>query len=153
MYPVTFLVFGRPRLAGVNDLETHYRNLLRSHVRLDFSELPESRAKDPAKQLRDESERIGPKLRAVRCPVLLDAAGKPRSTEAFAEWLRPRIDRGESLAFALGSSHGFDPALKAEFPEKLSLSPMTFPHDLARVMFLEQLYRAFSLLKGSPYHK
>ena len=85
--------------------------------------------------------------------MLLDAGGKARSSEEFAAWLKPRIERGDSLAFALGSSHGFDPSLKTEFPERLSLSPMTFPHDLARVLFLEQLYRAFSLLKGGTYHK
>jgi 23S rRNA (pseudouridine1915-N3)-methyltransferase len=153
MYPVTFLVFGRPRLPGVRDLEEHYRNLLRAHVRLDLVELPESRAKEPARQLREESERLRPRLAAARCPVLLDASGKARSSEEFAAWLQPRIGRGESLAFALGSSHGFEAALKADIPEKLSLSPLTFPHDLARVLFLEQLYRAFSLLKGGPYHK
>jgi 23S rRNA (pseudouridine1915-N3)-methyltransferase len=153
MYPVTFLVFGRLRLAGSRELEDHYRSLLRAHVRLELIELSESRSKDPLKQLREESERIKPQLLAARCPVLLDASGTSRSSEAFAAWLKPRIDRGDSLAFALGSSHGFDPGLKTEFPEKLSLSPMTFPHDLARVVFLEQLFRAFSILKGSPYHK
>jgi 23S rRNA (pseudouridine1915-N3)-methyltransferase len=63
------------------------------------------------------------------------------------------MDRGESLAFAIGSSHGFDPALKGEIREKMSLSPMTFPHDLSRIMCLEQLYRAFAILKGKTYHK
>lgn len=153
MYPVTFLVFGRPRLAGVQALESHYRDLLRSHARLDLTELAESRVKDPAAQLRDESERIRPKLRGVPSPVLLDAAGRAYSSEGFAAWLRPRTDRGDRLAFVLGSSHGLDAALKAECPEWMSLSPMTFPHDLARVLFLEQLYRAFTILKGGPYHK
>jgi 23S rRNA (pseudouridine1915-N3)-methyltransferase len=153
MYPVTFLVFGRPRLSGIRELEDHYQGLLRAHVRLELVELAESRAKEPARQLRDEAERLRPRLKAVACPVLLDASAKPRTSEEFASWLKPRLARGEGLAFALGSSHGFDAALKAEIPEKLSLSPMTFPHDLARVLFLEQLYRAFSILKGSPYHK
>lgn len=153
MYPVTFLLFGRPRLPGLEDLEHHYRNLLRTHVRLDLVELAESRAREPARQLREEAERLRPRLLETRVPVLLDAAGRSLDSEGFAAWLRPRIDRGDALAFALGSSHGFDPSLKAAVPEKLSLSPMTFPHDLARVLFLEQLYRAFSLLKGRPYHK
>ena len=52
-----------------------------------------------------------------------------------------------------GSSHGFIPALKAEIKEHLSLGPMTFPHDLSRVLFLEQLFRAFSIPKGTRYHK
>lgn len=153
MYPVTFIAFGRPRLEGVQDLEAHYGKLLRTQVRLDLLELPGSRAGDPARRLREEAERLRPHLARARCAVLLDAGGPARTSEGFAAWLGPRVDRGESLAFALGSSDGFDPALKAEVAEKLSLSPMTFPHDLARVLFLEQLYRAFSILKGGPYHK
>ena len=115
-------------------------------------ELPEGRG-EPSRQMKDEAERIRPHLLAARCPVLLSADGPPRSSEAFAQWLGARMDRGESLAFAVGSSHGFDPELKAEVREHLSLSPMTFPHDLSRVLFLEQLYRAFAILKGTPYHK
>ncbi len=153
MYPVTFIAFGRPRLEGVQDLESHHGKLLKTQVRLDLLELPGSRAGDPSRRLKEEAERLRPHLARARCPVLLDAAGPARTSEGFAAWLGPRVDRGESLAFALGSSDGFDPALKAEVAEKLSLSPMTFPHDLARVLFLEQLYRAFSILKGGPYHK
>jgi len=152
MYPIRLITIGRPRLAPVRELETHYQGLLKAFARLSVVELPEGRG-EPSRQLRDEAERIRPQLLAARCPVLLSADGPPRSSEAFAQWLGARMDRGESLAFAVGSSHGFDPELKAEVREHLSLSPMTFPHDLSRVLFLEQLYRAFAILKGTPYHK
>jgi 23S rRNA (pseudouridine1915-N3)-methyltransferase len=152
MYPIRLIAIGRPKLAPVRELETHYQGLLKAFARLAVVELPEGRG-EPSRQMKDEAERIRPHLLAARCPVLLSADGPPRSSEAFAQWLGARMDRGESLAFAVGSSHGFDPELKAEVREHLSLSPMTFPHDLSRVLFLEQLYRAFAILKGTPYHK
>jgi 23S rRNA (pseudouridine1915-N3)-methyltransferase len=152
MYPIRLLTFGHPKLAAVRDLEDHYRTLLKGHARLTVVELAEGRG-DPARQLKEEAERLRPQLLSARCPVLLTAEGPARDSEAFARWLGARMDRGESLAFAVGSSHGFDPALKAEVREHLSLSPMTFPHDLSRVLFLEQLYRAMTILKGTPYHK
>ena len=152
MYPIWLIAIGRPKLAPVRELETQYQGLLKAFARLAVVELPEGRG-EPSRQMKDEAERIRPHLLAARCPVLLSADGPPRSSEAFAQWLGARMDRGESLAFAVGSSHGFDPELKAEVREHLSLSPMTFPHDLSRVLFLEQLYRAFAILKGTPYHK
>ena len=152
MYPIRFLTIGRPKSGALRDLEKHYQTLLKAYARLESIELAEGRG-DPARQLRDEAERLRPQLLSVRCPVLLSAEGPPRSSEDLAKWLGARMDRGESLAFAIGSSHGFDPALKAEVREHLSLSPMTFPHDLSRVLFLEQLYRAFSILRGTSYHK
>jgi 23S rRNA (pseudouridine1915-N3)-methyltransferase len=152
MYPIRLIAIGRPRLAPVRELETHYQGLLKAYARLAVVELAEGRG-EPARQLKEEAERIRPQLLSARCPVLLSADGPPRSSEAFAQWLGARMDRGESLAFAVGSSHGFDPELKAQVREHLSLSPMTFPHDLSRVLFLEQLYRAFAILKGTPYHK
>lgn len=152
MYPVRLITIGRPKSEALRSLDSHYRDLLKAFARFEVMELPEGKGEVP-RQLRDEAERMRPQLAAVRCPVLLDAEGPPRSSEAFAAWLGQRMDRGDSLAFALGSSHGFDPALKGEIREKLSLSPMTFPHDLSRVMFLEQLYRAFTILKGKTYHK
>ena len=152
MYPVDLIAFGRLKLEPCRALEAHYLGMLRPHARVEVLELQEGRG-DAARQLKEEAERLRPKLRAAGRAVLLDPAGRSFSSEAFAAWLGERVDRGERLAFALGSSHGFDPALKAEVPDKLSLSPMTFPHELSRVMFLEQLYRAFTILKGGPYHK
>jgi 23S rRNA (pseudouridine1915-N3)-methyltransferase len=139
-------------MTPIRDLEQHYRTLLKAYARLEVDELAEGKG-DPARQLRDEADRLRVHLRAARCPVLLSAEGPPRTSEAFAAWLGVRMDRGDSLTFALGSSGGFDPALKAEVKEHLSLSPMTFPHDLSRVLFLEQLYRAFAILRGTAYHK
>ena len=152
MHPVSLLTLGKLRTAPLRDLEKHYLDMLRPFARMEVVELTEGKG-DPARALAEEAERLRPRLKAARCAVLLDPAGPPRTSEAFARWLGERMDRGESLAFALGSSHGFDPTLKSEVKEKLSLSPLTFPHDLTRVVFLEQLYRAFAILRGSPYHK
>ena len=152
MYPIRLVVIGRPKLESIRQLESHYRDLLKGFCRLELLEIPEGKG-EAVRQLKDEGERLRTLLAPFRCPVLLDAEGPSRSSEAMAAWLGTRMDRGESLAFALGSSHGFDPALKQSIPERLSLSPMTFPHDLSRVMFLEQLYRSFAILKGRTYHK
>lgn len=152
MYPVTLLAFGRLRLDPCRELERHYLDMLRPYARMTVTELPEGKG-DPARQLRDEAERLRPRLAAVRCPVLLTPEGRLEDSAAFARWLAQRMNRGDSLAFAIGSSHGFDADLKKEIPEQLSLSPMTFPHELSRAMFLEQLYRAFTILRGKEYHK
>lgn len=152
MHSIQVLAFGRPKLESIRELEKHYLSLLRPLAKLEVVELPESKG-DPSRQLREEAEKLRPRLKAARCAILLDAGGPTRTSEAFAAWVGARLDRGESLCFALGSSHGFDPALKTEIPEKVSLSPMTFPHDMARVLLLEQLYRAFQILRGGPYHK
>jgi 23S rRNA (pseudouridine1915-N3)-methyltransferase len=152
MYPVSVLAFGRLRLEPCQKLQEHYLGMLRTYARMEVVELPEGKG-DPARQLREEAERLRPRLAAARCPVLLTPEGASRDSEGLARWLVERMNRGESLAFALGSSHGFDPALKKEIPEQMSLSPMTFPHELSRVMFLEQLYRAFTILRGKEYHK
>jgi 23S rRNA (pseudouridine1915-N3)-methyltransferase len=152
MYPIGLIAFGRLRLEPCRGLERHYLDMLRPYARIEVAELTEGKG-SPARQLKEEAERLRPRLKAVACPVLLTPEGKLRDSTALAKWLGERMDRGESLAFILGSSHGFDPELKKEIREQLSLSPMTFPHELSRVMLLEQLYRAFTILRGKDYHK
>jgi 23S rRNA (pseudouridine1915-N3)-methyltransferase len=86
--------------------------------------------------------------------VLLDAAGKNLDSNALANWLGELRDRGtRELIFLCGDAEGFPDGLRQRAQQKLSLSPMTFSHELARVMLAEQLYRAFAILSGSPYPK
>ncbi len=86
--------------------------------------------------------------------VLLDAAGKNLDSNALAKWIGELRDRGtRELIFLCGDAEGFPDGLRRRAHQKLSLSPMTFSHELARVMLAEQLYRAFAILSGSPYPK
>jgi 23S rRNA (pseudouridine1915-N3)-methyltransferase len=86
--------------------------------------------------------------------ILLDAEGKNLDSDALAKWLGEQRDRGaRELIFLCGDADGFPEALRRRAQQKLSLSAMTFSHELARVMLAEQLYRAFAILSGSPYPK
>jgi len=83
--------------------------------------------------------------------VVMAEEGQTFDSRAFAERLEG--SGSERLVFVIGGAEGIDPALKARARWKLSLSPMTFPHELARLLLLEQLYRALTIQQGGPYHK
>jgi 23S rRNA (pseudouridine1915-N3)-methyltransferase len=86
--------------------------------------------------------------------VLLDAGGKVYDSEAFAKWIGEQRDRGtREIIFVCGDADGFPDSLRDRVKQKISLSPMTYSHELARVMLAEQIYRAFAILSGSPYPK
>ena len=88
----------------------------------------------------------------VATMMLLDAAGKSFTSEAFAKWLGDHRDSGpREIIFLCGDADGFPDELRQRVKQRLSLSAMTFSHELARVMLAEQLYRAFAILSGSPY--
>jgi len=86
--------------------------------------------------------------------VLLDAGGKAQDSHAFASWIGDQRDRGtREMIFVCGDADGFPNSLRERVKQKLSLSTMTYSHELARVMLAEQIYRAFAILSGSPYPK
>ncbi len=86
--------------------------------------------------------------------VLLDAGGRSIDSNALAKWLGELRDRGSrEIVFVCGDAGGFPESVRQRIPQKLSLSPMTLSHELARVVLAEQLYRAFAILSGSPYPK
>jgi 23S rRNA (pseudouridine1915-N3)-methyltransferase len=103
-----------------------------------------------------DADAAAKKLEADRAAtvVFLDAAGKTLDSNALAKWLAELRDRGtRELIFLCGDADGFPENLRQRAHQKLSLSAMTFSHELARVMLAEQLYRAFAILSGSPYPK
>jgi len=86
--------------------------------------------------------------------VLLDAAGKQLTSQQFAQWLGDLRDRGmRELVFLCGDAEGFSEELQASARQKISLSTLTMPHEFARVVLAEQIYRAFAILAGHPYPK
>jgi 23S rRNA (pseudouridine1915-N3)-methyltransferase len=96
------------------------------------------------------------KLRARTSPmvVLLDGRGRSFSSEEFAAWIGRQRDGGvQNLVFAVGPADGWSDAARAGAGLLLSLGPMTLPHEMARVVLAEQVYRAFTILAGHPYHR
>jgi 23S rRNA (pseudouridine1915-N3)-methyltransferase len=96
------------------------------------------------------------KLRARTAPmvVLLDSRGKSLSSEEFAAWIGRQRDGGiQNLVFAVGPADGWSDAARAGAGLLLSLGPMTLPHEMARVVLAEQVYRAFTIMAGHPYHR
>jgi 23S rRNA (pseudouridine1915-N3)-methyltransferase len=86
--------------------------------------------------------------------VLLDAGGKTYDSDGFAKWLGAQRDRGaREMIFVCGDADGFSEKLRERVQQRMSLSAMTYSHELARVMLAEQIYRAFAILSGSPYPK
>jgi 23S rRNA (pseudouridine1915-N3)-methyltransferase len=92
-------------------------------------------------------------LEKVDYPVLLDVEGKQLNSTDFSKYLQQIMNKGSrNLGFIIGGPYGFSADVYRAVPESISLSPMTFSHQLVRLVFLEQLYRAFTIIKGEPYH-
>ncbi len=145
MMKITLIAVGKLKEAYLRDACAEYEKRLSRFCKLEIAELPERSG--PAA----EAEEI---LRRIRgyCYVLA-IEGNERTSPAFAAELRGHLDAGRELTFVIGSSCGLDARVKARADALLSFSKMTFPHQLFRVMLLEQLYRAFMISSGSEYHK
>ena len=140
---IRLLMLGKTRRPEIRALLDDYLQRLRPYAEVELSEVPNSPA-----ALR--------KLKANPAAVwvLLDAAGKQFTSQQFAKWLAEQRHRGtRELIFLCGDAEGFPDELRRRAQAKLSLSTMTLPHELARVMLAEQIYRAFAILAGHPYHK
>lgn len=140
---IRLVMLGKTRRAEVRALLEDYLSRIRRHAAVEVMELREAGAALRKFQL-DSAATV----------VLLDAGGKPLTSEQFARWLGELRDRGaRELVFLCGDAGGFPEALRRRATQKLSLSSLTFSHELARVMLAEQLYRAFAILSGHPYPK
>ena len=131
----TVLAVGRLRPPFTDDVQ-HYQRLIARHARLSLVEVR-------------EDEHVERRIPGRSYVSLLDAGGTAYSSEAFARWLEDRRQGGRDVCFVVGGPYGT--ALERCDP-KLSLGPMSLPHQLARVVRLEQLFRAHKILAGEPYH-
>lgn len=160
LFSVSIVAVGRLKERFFLDACAEYSKRLGSFCRLSLIELAEQRLPDSPSQaqiaagLAKEADAIRGKIPKGAWVCVLTPEGKMLSSETFANRLRDVKTRAASAAcFVLGSSFGLDPSVKLLADFSLSLSPMTFPHHLARVMLLEQLYRAEMIQAGGRYHK
>ena len=160
MLDVHILCVGKLKEKFYTEAAAEYVKRLGGYCRLTLTELPEQRLpKSPSRAqidaaLEKEAAAIRARLPQNASLVALCVEGKLRSSEELARLVADwSLSSAKHLVFLIGGSYGLHPSLKERAWVKLSMSPMTFPHHLARVMLLEQLYRAFKINEGSDYHK
>jgi 23S rRNA (pseudouridine1915-N3)-methyltransferase len=131
----------------------HYLDLLRPLAAVSVRELKEValRGRSEAEVLREEGRRLLAAWPQVPVVAALAVEGRALDTFAFAEWLRKAFERG-GAGFVIGGSLGLADEVRARAAEHLSLSALTLPHQLARVVLLEQIFRAGKILRREPYH-
>lgn len=160
MQRVTVLCVGKLKEKFYIDAAAEYTKRLQRHCKLELIELPEQRLPDdpsPAeiqKALRVEGDAIREKLPKGGAVIALCIEGKPCSSEELSRRMADFGVQGKTqLTFLIGGSVGLDEELKRRADWRLSMSPMTFPHHMARIMLLEQIYRAYQIADGTKYHK
>ena len=157
---VSLICVGKLKEKFYTEAATEYVKRLGAYCKLEIIELPEQRlSQNPSPgEISAALEKEGAAIRAKLPPgytvVALCVEGEGYSSEDLARALARWAQTGsKGLAVVIGGSHGLHPSVKGLARLRLSMSPMTFPHHLARVMALEQLYRAFKIQEGSGYHK
>ena len=128
-----------------------YKKRLGKFALVEMTEVKEENSGDTAKDLKTEAESILPKIKGESFALCIE--GKESDSVEFAGKIKAGVDAGEQLTFIIGSSCGLDDSVKRAAKNKISMSKMTFPHTMARVILFEQLYRAFMIISGGTYHK
>jgi 23S rRNA (pseudouridine1915-N3)-methyltransferase len=151
------LIAAGTRLPGwVNEGFRDYQKRLRAPLVLELIEIPVAlrrAGEDPGPARDREGSRMLASLDAKDHVVALEVTGNSLSTEALAAWLSARLRAARPLALLIGGPDGLAAACRERADERWSLSPLTLPHALVRVLVAEQLYRAMSLMAGHPYHR
>ena len=151
---ITLLVVGKTTSAELIRLTDEYVGRLRHYVPFEITVQPKlrnTRNLSETQQKEQEGEAI---LRAAEGQflILLDEHGKEYRSIDFAAQLQRWMNSGRNITFVVGGPYGFSQAVYARADAQISLSKMTFSHQMIRLLFTEQLYRAFTILRGEPYH-
>ncbi len=160
MYKITVLCVGNLKESYWREACAEYQKRLRPFCRFTIVEVPEERIPDKPSEaqiravINAEGERLLAKLDPKSFPVALCIEGKTQSSEQLAQTIERLAVAGDAdVTFLIGGSWGLSDVVKQQARQRLSMSPMTFPHQLARVMLCEQVYRAMQILSGGHYHK
>ena len=152
---ITLLWVGKTRNVHLKSLIEDYWTRLEHFCELSVREVQPVKSETAKGRLAIlEGEKLLARVDALDHVVLLDSTGKSLTTERFAAWLSKHRDQStRNLVFVIGGHEGLSESVRRRADFCLSLSPLTFTHEMARCLLLEQIYRAFNVIQGFPYHK
>lgn len=144
---------GKPRNAALAAAIEQYEERAAKYWPLDVREVREESGRGTADVVREkEAERLASRVEGASV-VACDERGTTMTSARFAAFLQDARERARDVAFVIGGAHGLAPSLRDRAQTRLSLAPWTLPHELARLVLAEQLYRAGTIVRGEPYHK
>lgn len=153
---ITFITVGKTEDAYLKDGIEKYVKRLKHYTKLEMTDIPElknTKALTEDQQKAKEAELILKKITPNDHVILLDENGMEFTSVQFANYINKRsVSSSANLIFIVGGPYGFDQSVYQRANDKISLSRMTFSHQMVRLFFMEQLYRAYSIIKGEPYH-
>ncbi|MGM9767062.1 MAG: 23S rRNA (pseudouridine(1915)-N(3))-methyltransferase RlmH [Candidatus Cryptobacteroides sp.] len=152
---ITLLTVGKTDVRWVREGLELYVSRLSHYVKFSLREIPELKnvSAFSREQIKEkEGELILSALSPGDFVILLDERGRKYRSVEFAEYIRERLNRGADLVFVAGGAYGFSQKVYSMAGSMMSLSDMTFSHQMVRTIFAEQLYRAFTIIRGEPYH-
>ena len=151
---IKLIVIGDTNNKNLKVLIDQYINKLNHYIKFDLIVIKDQKKKLPESiQIKKEGEKILSILKKNELIILLDENGDHKSSVGFSKFIQKKLNSGiKTLTFIVGGPYGFSNEIKAISSHQLSFSKMTFSHEMIRLFFTEQLYRAFSILKNEPYH-
>jgi 23S rRNA (pseudouridine1915-N3)-methyltransferase len=153
---IQLICVGKTERAYLKEGESEYLKRLKHYCnfeKIEISELKNAKKLSEDQIKMEEGKLILSKVDRSAQLILLDENGKSFSSVGFSKFLQKKFNQGgKSIVFVVGGAYGFSPELYARASGKISLSEMTFSHQMVRLFFIEQVYRALTILKGEPYH-
>ena len=150
---IKIIALGNIKENYLKDAIEDYSKRLSKYTKLEIIELKEARTNDVNKNLKIEEELILKNIKEKEYVILLDVKGQSITSEAFSKKIRETQIFNPNITFIIGSSHGVSDKINRIANYRLSFSKMTYPHQLFRVILLEQIYRAYKIINNEPYHK
>lgn len=152
---ITLIQTGKTRFSYLQEGISDYQSRLKHYINFEEITLPDiknAKSLSFAEIKKKEGEQLLKIIDKSSFLILLDEKGKQSSSEEFAEFIRKSMNSGRDIVLVIGGAFGFSEEVYNRANDKISLSKMTFSHQLVRLIFAEQLYRAMTIIKGEPYH-
>lgn len=152
---ITLLVVGKTTDVHIETLIQEYQKRLTHYIPFALQIIPElknTKALTPEQQKQAEGELILRAITAATDLIILDEHGKDFRSIEFSDYLQKKMSAGRDVVFVVGGPYGFSDAVYQRSNGKISLSKMTFSHQMVRLFFVEQVYRSMTILRGEPYH-